>query len=53
MNETQHARMIKLRGAWEFVCPTIDDLTPEQLEAIKTNHVRHFCPIEAARRYQG
>jgi hypothetical protein len=39
MNETQHARMIKLRGAWEFVCPTVDDLTAAQLEAIKTN-----CP---------
>ena len=39
MNETQHARMIKIRGAFEFVCPTIDDLTPDQLEAMKTN-----CP---------
>ena len=39
MNETQHARMIKLRGGWEYICPTIDDLTAEQLQAIKTN-----CP---------
>jgi hypothetical protein len=39
MNKAQQARMIKLRGAWEFVCPTDHDLTPEQLEAIKTN-----CP---------
>jgi hypothetical protein len=29
MNETQHARMIKIRGAFEFVCPTIDDLTQD------------------------
>lgn len=27
--------MIKLIGAWEFICPTIDDLTPDQLEAMK------------------
>jgi hypothetical protein len=39
MNETQQARMIKLHGAWEFICPTVNDLTPAQLEAIKTN-----CP---------
>jgi hypothetical protein len=39
MNEAQQARMIKLRGAWEFICPTINDLTPAPLEAIKTN-----CP---------
>jgi len=31
--------MIKIRGAFEFVCLTIDDLTPDQLEAMKTN-----CP---------
>ncbi len=39
MTEIQHARMIKLRGAWEFICPTINDLTPAQLDVIKTN-----CP---------
>jgi hypothetical protein len=39
MNEQQHARMIKLRGGYEFICPTIYDLTPEELEALKTN-----CP---------
>jgi hypothetical protein len=46
MNEVQQSRMIKLRGAWEFICPTIDDLTPAQLEAIKKN-----CP--SARRWIG
>jgi hypothetical protein len=31
--------MIKLRGAWEFVCPTINDLSAKQLQAIREN-----CP---------
>ena len=39
MNEQQHARMLKLRGGWEFICPTIYDLTAEELEALKRN-----CP---------
>src|SRR5262249_40727878 len=39
MNEAQQSRMIKIMGAWEFVCPTIHDLTPGQLEALKAN-----CP---------
>jgi hypothetical protein len=39
MNEQQHARMIKIRGGYEFICPTIYDLTAEELEALKTN-----CP---------
>jgi len=39
MNETQHARMIKLRGAYEYVYPTVDDLSADQLKAIKKN-----CP---------
>jgi hypothetical protein len=39
MNERQHARMLKLRGGWEFICPTIYDLTAEELEALKRN-----CP---------
>jgi hypothetical protein len=29
----------KVQGRLEYICPTIDDLTPDQLEAIKTN-----CP---------
>jgi hypothetical protein len=38
-DEEQCARAIRFRGGYEYICPTIHDLKPAELKAIKTN-----CP---------